>query len=687
MSRSVAVVGSGPGGMYVVQGLVKNAPDVKIDVIERLPSPFGLIRGGVAPDHATTKNVSRAFEKALTHANVRYLGNVEVGRDVSVAELEEIYDAVVLAYGAPYDNQLGIPGEDKKNVFGSNAFVGWYNCHPDFRELNPDLEIETVAVIGAGNVAIDVARVLAKTPAEMAHTDLADHAAEIIHPSPIKHIWMFARRGPVEGAFTNVELREMGELKNCAPVIEHPEQIPADPDYSHLDERDARLKAKNVETLRSFIGAPTEGKARRLHFEFYASPVEILGGDTAEGIRLERMRPLGGGRVERTGDTFDVPCQMVVTCIGSRAARLGRRAVQRQEGHRAERRGQGARKALRRGLGEARRERDDRHQQDRLRRRGGARDRGVCRTRAAGPRRDRRAAREPRRGGTPARMDRLAGDRQGGNRRRDQARAAPQVRPRRRHAGGARPGPRGRIDAMAETAPPPDRPGEIAPEALRRRLTLAYATPVVAWPWPDTAARDEALAAAILAAEARGPSADNNLVGGWSSGKDLFSWTEPAVAELSQQVRALAGALTQATNVRAPEMAVRFRVEAWANVLRAGGYHNLHDHPNAVWSGVYYVRVPPPDAARPLAGAIEFVDPRQGADANSLPGSAFRERLRYQPKPGLMLLFPGWLKHLVHPVAGAGERISVSFNLFGAEVGRARQAAPRRSQTSTMTTN
>ncbi len=245
------------------------------------------------------------------------------GRDVSVAELEEIYDAVVLAYGAPYDNQLGIPGEDKKNVFGSNAFVGWYNCHPDFRELNPDLEIETVAVIGAGNVAIDVARVLAKTPDEMAHTDLADHAAEIIHPSPIKHIWMIARRGPVEGAFTNVELREMGELANCAPVIEHPEEIPETPDLSHLDERDARLKAKNVETLRSFIGAPTEGKARRLHFVFYASPVEILGGDTVEGIRLERMRPLGGGRVERTGETFDVPCQMVVTCIGSRAARLG----------------------------------------------------------------------------------------------------------------------------------------------------------------------------------------------------------------------------------------------------------------------------------------------------------------------------------------------------------------------------
>jgi ferredoxin--NADP+ reductase len=318
MARSVAVIGSGPGGMYVVQALLKLVPDVKIDIIERLPSPFGLIRGGVAPDHYTTKNVARAFEKSIANPSVRYLGNVEVGRDVSVGELEEIYDAVVLAYGAPKDNKLGIKGEDKKNVFGSNEFVFWYNCHPDFRELNPDLNIQAAAVIGVGNVAIDVARVLAKTPAEMAMTDLADHAAACIHPSPIKDIWLFARRGPVEGAFTNVELREMGELENCAPIVKA-EQIPDNPDFAGLDDRDARLKAKNVETLRSFIGAPTAGKMKRMHFEFYAAPTEILGGDKVEGIRLQRTRPIGGGRVENTGETFDVPCQMVVTCIGSRA--------------------------------------------------------------------------------------------------------------------------------------------------------------------------------------------------------------------------------------------------------------------------------------------------------------------------------------------------------------------------------
>jgi ferredoxin--NADP+ reductase len=321
MGRSVAVVGSGPGGMYVVQALLKVAPDVKIDVIERLPSPFGLIRGGVAPDHYTTKNVARAFEKSIAHSNVRYLGNVEVGRDVTVGELEEIYDAVVLAYGAPKDNKLGIKGENLKNVFGSNEFVFWYNCHPDYRDLNPDLNIEAAAVIGVGNVAVDVARVLAKTPAEMAMTDLADHAAACIHTSPIKDIWLFGRRGPTEAAFTNVELREMGELDNCAPVIDGG-VIPDKPDLSWMNERDARLREKNLETLRSFVGAPTAGKAKRLHFVFYASPVEILGTDKVEGIRLERTRPLGGGKVEATGEFFEVKCQMVVTCIGSRAHTL-----------------------------------------------------------------------------------------------------------------------------------------------------------------------------------------------------------------------------------------------------------------------------------------------------------------------------------------------------------------------------
>jgi uncharacterized protein (TIGR02466 family) len=209
----------------------------------------------------------------------------------------------------------------------------------------------------------------------------------------------------------------------------------------------------------------------------------------------------------------------------------------------------------------------------------------------------------------------------------------------------------------------------ISAAALRRRFRLAYATPVLAWPWPDSEKLNDPLATAILAAEKRTPSVANNIVGGWSSRKDLLNWKVDGAAELGHRIQDLAAAATRATNAAKTQMSVRFRLEAWANVLRAGGYHNVHDHPNAVWSGVYYVRAAPPDKARPLAGAIEFLDPRQGADANSLPGSILRERLRFAPSPGLMIVFPGWLRHLVHPVAGDGERISISFNVYGAEIG------------------
>jgi ferredoxin--NADP+ reductase len=303
--------------MYMVQRLLDRVPGCRIDVIERLPSPFGLIRGGVAPDHATTKNVARAFEKTLQKEGVRYLGNVEVGKDVSVAELETMYDAVVLAYGAPYDNRLGIPGEDKKGVIGSNAFVGWYNCHPDFLNLDPPLDVQAVAIIGVGNVAIDCARVLAKTPKEMAATDIAPYAVERIRQAPIKDIYMFGRRGPVEAAFTNVELREMGNLENSVPEIDVA-QLPADVRADGMSDRDLRLKQKNVETMRGFPAVARAGKAKRVHFVFYASPVEILGGERVEGIRMERTK-VENGRAVGTGVKFDIPCGLVLTCIGSRA--------------------------------------------------------------------------------------------------------------------------------------------------------------------------------------------------------------------------------------------------------------------------------------------------------------------------------------------------------------------------------
>ncbi len=302
--------------MYVAQALLEKAPGCRIDIIDRLPTPFGLVRGGVAPDHQHTKRVDRKYAETTEHRDVRLIGNLELGRDVSLAELEKIYDAVVLAYGAPFDNRLGIPGEEKRNVFGSNAFVGWYNCHPDFKDLNPDLDVAAAVVIGVGNVAIDVARVLSRTPEEMNTTDIADYAINPIHAAPIRDIYMFGRRGPVEAAFTNPELKELGALKDATTVLDAsvvPDEVP-----DSVDAKEVKARARIFETLRELAKGKAGEKRRTIHIGFFASPVEILGGDAVEGIRMERTR-VENGRCIGTGETFDIPCGLVVTCIGSRA--------------------------------------------------------------------------------------------------------------------------------------------------------------------------------------------------------------------------------------------------------------------------------------------------------------------------------------------------------------------------------
>ena len=329
MPVSVAVVGSGPAGFYTAEALIKSGLACEIDIIERLPTPFGLIRGGVAPDHQTTKGVWRAFEKTALKEPVAYYGNVEIGRDVSIEELRALYDAVVLAVGAPLDRPAGLPGEDKKGVIGAAAFVGWYNGHPDFRDLDPDLNISAVAVIGVGNVAIDVARVLVKTPAEMAASDLPDYAAKTIFDSPLSDVYMFGRRGPNDAKFTNVELREMGRLENCVPQVD-PAQLP-DGVEGDMPERDRRLKDKNLATLKEFAPRKADEAPKRVHFAFYAAPVEILGGERVEGLRLERTR-VEGGRAVGTGAFFEIPCGLVVPAIGYRAEPLEGMPFDEREG-------------------------------------------------------------------------------------------------------------------------------------------------------------------------------------------------------------------------------------------------------------------------------------------------------------------------------------------------------------------
>lgn len=313
MTINVAVIGAGPSGFYTVDALLKADKDIRVDIIERLPTPFGLIRGGVAPDHQTTKKVARVYEKTALTDGVGYFGNVEVGRDVTIAELQEMYDAIVLAVGAPRDRKLGIPGEDKTGVFGSADFVGWYNGHPDFTDLAPDLNTNTVVVIGQGNVAVDTARVLVKTAEEMTETDIADHAADAIAASPITDVYMVGRRGPIEAKFTNVELREMGKLEDCQPVID-PAQLP-DEVTGDWSDRDLRLKERNLATMKEFPDVDPGGKSKRVHFTFFAKPVEILGGDKVEGIRMEHTR-VEDGRSVGTGEFFEIECGLVIPAIG-----------------------------------------------------------------------------------------------------------------------------------------------------------------------------------------------------------------------------------------------------------------------------------------------------------------------------------------------------------------------------------
>lgn len=313
MTINVAIIGSGPSGFYTADSLLKSDRDVQIDIIERLPTPFGLIRGGVAPDHQTTKKVAKAYEKTALKDEVAYFGNVEVGKDVSMDELRNMYDAIVLAVGAPTDRSLGIPGADKQGVFGAADFVGWYNGHPDFAGLNPDLNVGAVAVVGVGNVAIDIARVLVKTPAEMAATDIADHATKAVQASPLTDVYLLGRRGPIEAKFTNVELREMGKLENCMPII-HAGQLP-DEVSGEWSDRDLRLKERNLTTMREFLDVDPTGKEKNVHFEFFANPVEVLGGGRVEGLRVERTK-VEGGRAVGTGETFDIECGLVVAAIG-----------------------------------------------------------------------------------------------------------------------------------------------------------------------------------------------------------------------------------------------------------------------------------------------------------------------------------------------------------------------------------
>ena len=317
----VAVVGSGPAGFYAAgQLLASEEPRVEVDLIDRLPTPWGLVRLGVAPDHPNIKAVSRAFERIAARPGFRFLGNVEVGRDVSHGELTELYGAVVYAIGAQTDRRLGIPGEELPGSWPATSFVAWYNGHPDFQHLEFDLSHERAVVIGNGNVALDVARMLALTPAELAPTDTTDAAIEAINAAGVKEIVVVGRRGPVQAAWTPVEVGELGELAG-ADILVDPTELELDAASAAELEAAPPTVKRNVEHLREYAVRTPEGRHRAIRLRFLLSPVAIVGDERVEAIELVRNE-LVDGRAVPTGDRELLECGIVFRSVGYRGVPL-----------------------------------------------------------------------------------------------------------------------------------------------------------------------------------------------------------------------------------------------------------------------------------------------------------------------------------------------------------------------------
>jgi len=326
----VAIVGSGPSGFFAAASLLKFADstvdseeprDVRVDMVEMLPTPWGLVRSGVAPDHPKIKTISAQFEKIANDPRFRFFGNVRVGEHVHAEELAERYDAVIYAVGAQADRPLGIPGEDLPGSVAAVDFVGWYNAHPHFEEMTPDLSTGRAVVVGNGNVALDVARILVSDPDALANTDIADHALESLHARGVEEVVVIGRRGPLQATFTTLELRELGDLEAMADV-----DVVVDPaDFADISEDDLEAAGKtvrqNVKVLRGYAEAPLRGAKRRIVFRFHTSPVEIRGDGRVSSIVLGRNELVDeGGRLvaKDTGAREELPAQLVVRAVGYR---------------------------------------------------------------------------------------------------------------------------------------------------------------------------------------------------------------------------------------------------------------------------------------------------------------------------------------------------------------------------------
>lgn len=322
----IAIIGAGPSGFYAAETIQKAVPDARIDIYDRLPTPHGLVRGGVAPDHPKIKSVTRVFERIASHPLARFIGNVEVGRDVSAAEMRANYDAVIYAVGARADRHLEIPGEELRGSHAATELVGWYNGHPDYCDEVFDFGVDAAAVVGLGNVAMDVTRILSRPIDDLLTTDIADHAVQVLRDRSIRTVHVLGRRGPVQAAFTTPELRELGELKDVDVIVD-PRDLVLDPvSEAYLATASDRTAAKNLEVLREWASRPPGTATRRIVFHFSVSPVEVLGDERITGLRVahNRLEPDGSGGVRAipTDSTFVLDIGLLFRSVGYRGVEL-----------------------------------------------------------------------------------------------------------------------------------------------------------------------------------------------------------------------------------------------------------------------------------------------------------------------------------------------------------------------------
>ena len=323
----VAIIGAGPSGFYAAGGLLQqNDVEYSIDMFDKLPAPFGLVRYGVAPDHQKIKSVTKIFDRTASHESFRFFGNVRYGVDLTHQDLRQHYDQIIYAVGAQSDRKLGIPGEDSRNSLSATEFVAWYNGHPDFADLDIDLDCESIVVVGVGNVAADVARVLAKSDEELGVTDMADYALARLRESNVKDIYVLARRGPAQAKFTNPEIKELGEL-DVADLVISPDELVLDPISEEAAANDAGIQ-RNLTTMRGQAERSTGGKPRRIHLRFLVSPVEIVTDEDGRitGVRLERNKleadDTGYLNAVGTGEYETIPACMVLRSVGYRGLPL-----------------------------------------------------------------------------------------------------------------------------------------------------------------------------------------------------------------------------------------------------------------------------------------------------------------------------------------------------------------------------